>query len=97
MRERECEGDEGPRVKCKKERISYLAFDVDSLERLLSSSFEKRACFTGQEGDILRPVFQQFLAIVVNDELGSISVRLKPEFLCDEPQLDIWLISAAGN
>jgi hypothetical protein len=84
-------------VKCKKERISYLAFDVDSLERLLSSSFEKRACFTGQEGDVLRPVFQQIPTMVINDELGSISVRLKPEFLSDETKLDIWLISAAGN
>lgn len=73
-------------------RISYLALDVDSLESLLSSTLKERPSFTGQERDVLRSVFQQLLAIVINDELGCIGVGLKPEFLRDEPQLNIWLV-----
>lgn len=77
--------------------MSYLALDIDSAKCLLSSVFEERPSFASQKSNVLRPVFQKFLAVVINDELGSISVRFEAELLRDEPQSQVWLITVESR
>jgi hypothetical protein len=75
-------------------RDSYLALDVDCSEGLRTRAFKHGTGLAGQECNVFGSVFQQMLAVVVDDELGRISVGLKSEFFRDETQLHIWLVSA---
>ena len=75
-------------------RISNLSLNVDSSEGRSSGAFKDVSGFAGQEGDILGAILQQLLALVIDDELSRISIRLEPEFFCDEAQFNIRFVPA---
>jgi hypothetical protein len=77
--------------------ISYLALDVDATKRLLPRLFKELTSLSGQHDDAnVRTFLEQVLAVVVNDELGSIGIGLETKLLGDETQTDIWFVSAAN-
>jgi hypothetical protein len=70
-----------------------LALDINLLERRTARALEKGASFPGQKRDVVCSIFQQMSALVIDDELGCISIRLETEFLSDETKFHIRLVS----
>ena len=81
-------------TKCTGKR-SDLAFDINLSECGRSRTLEEGPGLASQESDVVRSIFQQMLTLVVDDKLGRISIRLESEFLSDEAELDIRLVSVS--
>lgn len=72
---------------------SYLAFDVNSTEGLFPRVVEELASFPRKEGDVVSPLIEQVLAVVVDDKLHSLGVGLKAQLLGDESEFHVRLVS----
>lgn len=70
-----------------------LAFNVHFLESRGSRGFKQVPSFASQERNVLCAIFKKVLPLVINDELGSISIGFETELLSDEAQLDVRFIS----
>jgi hypothetical protein len=81
-------------TKCTGKR-SDLAFDINLSERGRSRTLKEGPGLASQKSDVIRSIFQQMLTLVVDDKLGRISIRLESEFLSDEAELDIRLVSVS--
>lgn len=66
---------------------SNLSLDVDFTERSVPWTLKKTPGFARHENDRVRAVFEKVLALIVDDELSCIAIRLEAELLCDETQL----------
>lgn len=73
-----------------------LAFNVHFLKSRGSGVFKKVPSLASQERNVLCAIFKKVLSLVINDELGSISVRFETELFSDEAQLDVRFISVSG-
>ena len=71
-----------------------LALDINLSKRGVARTFEEGTGFASQKRDVVRSVFQQVLTLLIDDKLGSISIRLETEFLSDEAKFDIRLVAA---
>lgn len=86
--------------KGKKERIRErsskgldLALDINLLERRAARALKEGTGFPSQKRDVVCSVFQQMSTLMIDDELGCISIRLEAEFLSDETKFHIRLVS----
>lgn len=70
-----------------------LALNIHFLESRGSGTFKKVPSLASQERNVLCAIFKKVLPLVINDELGSISVGFETELLSDEAQLDVRFIS----
>ena len=73
-------------------RSLYLALDVNPAESGCFVRFEQRSGLASQDGYAVRPLFEQVLSSMVNDELGSVGIGLETEFLGDETKFYVGFI-----
>ena len=73
---------------------SYLPFDVDAGKGRGATGFEPLAGFGCEKHNGSFAVLEEVLAVMVEDELRGLDVRLKVELLGDKTQGHIWLVSA---
>lgn len=64
--------------------VLYLTFDVDSFECLAFGGFEHLASFTGHESKLIIFLQQEFLAVIIADELGSVAIGFESKLLGDK-------------
>lgn len=70
-----------------------LALDINLLERRAARALKEETGFPGHKRNVVCSVFQQMSTLVIDDELGCISIRLETEFLSDEAKFHIRLVS----
>lgn len=94
---RRCGSDERGGSTGKKRKngpTSNLPFDVDFAEGGRPGSLKECAGLACQKGDVLLPVFEKMLAMMIDDELGSIRIGLKGKLLSNEAKLHVRLVPA---
>jgi len=70
-----------------------LAFDINSAKCGGASRLEGVGGLAGQDDDSAVAVLKEVLAAVIQDELGSIGVRLEKQFISNEAKRHIRLVS----
>jgi hypothetical protein len=70
-----------------------LALDVDDLIGFCLCQLKNLASLPGKQFNSVFLLLEEFLRGMVQDEACALLVRLKSEFLGDEPYLDIGFIS----
>lgn len=73
---------------------SNLPLDVDLSKGSRLGTLKEGAGLACQEDYVLSSVLEQMLALLVNDELGRVRIRLEREFCGEEPKLYIGLVAA---
>lgn len=71
---------------------SDLTLDVNTSEGCRAGCLKEVARFACQKYDIVGVIFKQILALLVNDELGCIRIRLEAKLFSDESELDIGFV-----
>ena len=72
---------------------SNLTFDIHSGKGCSSRRLEESNRFSGEKSNRILALYEQVLATMVQDKLGGIRIGLEAEFLRDESQRNIWLVS----
>ena len=72
----------------------YLALDVNLVESLFPRLFEYACGFASHQDDLIFFAFKEITTAIVADEPSGFLVCLKGEFLGDEPQLHMRLVSS---
>ncbi len=75
---------------------SYLTLDVNSAESGGPGCFEQLPSFACQDCDIVRPLFEQILTTIINDELGSVGIGFEAKLFSDESQSYVRLVPVEG-
>ena len=78
-------------------RSSYLALDVNPAESGCLLRFEQRSGLASHDGYVVRPLFEQILSSMVDDELGSVGIGLETEFFGDETKFYVGFIPVSHS
>lgn len=74
-------------------QISDLAFDVNAAKGFCFCALKVRLGLSGQKVVLRVALFKELLAILVDKELVGVAIAVETEFLRDETELHIWLIT----
>ncbi len=72
---------------------SYLAFDVDFLERSVSSRLEEPQSFTSEQSHFALTFLKERLATTITYESCALVVGFEAEFFREEAKLDVRFVS----
>ena len=70
-----------------------LAFDVHARESCSTWAFKMLAGFAGQDHDGALAILEEMLTFIVENELGSLCIRLKVQFFGDVPERHVRLVA----